>query len=81
VGKTVLLNKVAQIAETERCLTVSLEAPEDAGLAQMLVPPLRSVLIKLRAKGMLYSPQYGDTAFTGPMFDEFMKRMMPVWRP
>ncbi len=39
--------------------------------------PLRSGLIK---KGMIYSPQYGDTAFTVPMFDEFMRRMMPDWR-
>lgn len=36
--------------------------------------PLRSGLIK---KGMIYSPQHGDTAFTVPMFDEFLKRQMP----
>lgn len=38
--------------------------------------PVRSALIK---KGMIYSPQYGDTAFTVPMFDEFMRRTMPEW--
>lgn len=35
--------------------------------------PTRSTLI---AKGMIWSPNFGDTAFTVPMFDEFMKRIM-----
>ena len=38
------------------------------------VAPQRSSLI---SKGMLYSPKHGDTAFTVPLFDEFMKRTMP----
>jgi|SRR5580658_3466313 hypothetical protein len=37
--------------------------------------PVRNALI---AKGMLYSPAHGDTAFTVPLFDGFMKRIMPV---
>ena len=40
------------------------------------VAPVRSALI---AKGMIYSPAHGDTAFTVPLFDEFMKRTMPDW--
>jgi hypothetical protein len=36
--------------------------------------PIRSNLI---AKGMIWSPTHGDTAFTVPLFDEFMKRVMP----
>lgn len=36
--------------------------------------PLRSGLIK---KGMIFSPAHGDTAFTVPLFDQFMKRIMP----
>lgn len=36
--------------------------------------PIRSGLI---GKGMIWSPTYGDTAFTVPLFDEFMKRIMP----
>ena len=40
--------------------------------------PLRSGLI---AKGMIYSPAHGDTAFTVPMFDQFMRRTMPDWIP
>ncbi|SEB01221.1 ATP-binding protein [Alkalimonas amylolytica] len=38
--------------------------------------PLRSGLIK---KGMIWSPSHGDTAFTVPLFDEFMKREVPNW--
>lgn len=31
----------------------------------------------LIAKGMIWSPSHGDTAFTVPLFDHFMKRIMP----
>ncbi|HWJ33919.1 MAG TPA: ATP-binding protein [Steroidobacteraceae bacterium] len=37
--------------------------------------PARSALI---SKGMVYSPDHGDTAFTVPLFDQFMKRMIPT---
>jgi len=36
--------------------------------------PTRAQLI---SKGMIWSPSHGDTAFTVPLFDEFMKRIMP----
>lgn len=36
--------------------------------------PLRNELI---GKGMIWSPNHGDTAFTVPLFDEFMKRIVP----
>lgn len=36
--------------------------------------PMRSQLI---AKGMIWSPSHGDTGFTVPLFDEFMRRIMP----
>ena len=36
--------------------------------------PLRAKLI---SKGMVWSPNHGDTAFTVPLFDEFMIRTMP----
>jgi hypothetical protein len=41
--------------------------------------PTRNQLI---AKGMVWSPNHGDTAFTVPLFDEFMRRIMPgsEWR-
>lgn len=35
------------------------------------VGPIRSALIR---KGMIYSPAHGDTAFTVPLFDEFVNR-------
>ena len=38
------------------------------------IAPVRNALIK---KGMIYSPAHGDTAFTVPLFSEFMKRIMP----
>lgn len=38
------------------------------------VAPVRNELI---TKGMIYSPAHGDTAFTVPLFDGFMKRIMP----
>jgi hypothetical protein len=37
------------------------------------VAPIRAGLI---AKGMIYSPSHGDTAFTVPWFDQFMRRVM-----
>lgn len=36
--------------------------------------PVRSSII---TKGMVWSPSHGDTAFTVPLFDEFMRRIMP----
>ncbi|MGD0088385.1 MAG: ATP-binding protein [Planctomycetota bacterium] len=41
--------------------------------------PTRNQLI---AKGMIWSPSHGDTAFTVPLFDQFMRRIMPgdEWR-
>jgi len=44
------------------------------GLDVKNAAPLRNNLIK---KGMIYSPKHGDTAFTVPLFEGFMKRIMP----
>lgn len=38
------------------------------------VAPTRATLIN---KGMVYSPAHGDTSFTVPLFDEYLKRVMP----
>lgn len=38
------------------------------------VGPVRAQLIR---KGMIWSQRYGETAFTVPLFDQFMKRQMP----
>ena len=62
------------------------EGPHRSGdIAQVVgrsvqsLAPVRSQLIN---KGMVWSPSHGDTAFTVPMFDEFMLRIMPGedWR-
>lgn len=39
-----------------------------------MLGPTRSQLI---AKGMIWSPSHGDNEFTVPLFDEFMRRIMP----
>lgn len=36
---------------------------------------------KLIHKGMVYSPQHGEIAFTVPLFDQFMRRAIPQWHP
>jgi hypothetical protein len=47
---------------------------EELGKKVEAVGPTRSNLIK---KGMVYSPAHGDTAFTVPLFDAYMRRVMP----
>ena len=47
---------------------------DQLGVKVTTVAPTRNGLIR---KGMLYSPSHGDTAFTVPLFDEFLKRVMP----
>jgi hypothetical protein len=41
------------------------------------VAPIRANLI---SKGMVYSPSHGETAFTVPLFDAFMRREMPEFK-
>lgn len=52
---------------------------DELGRTVSSLAPTRSQLI---AKGMIWSPNHGDTAFTVPLFDEFMHRIMPgnEWR-
>lgn len=53
-----------------------------ADLLQREVTALGPVRSHLIGKGMVWSPSHGDTAFTVPLFDEFMRRIMPDadWR-
>ena len=49
-------------------------------VAQMLDRSVRAVAptrAKLIAKGMIYSPAHGDTAFTVPLFDAYLRRVVP----
>jgi AAA ATPase domain len=47
---------------------------EKLGVKVTSVAPTRSALIK---KGMIYSPSHGDMMFTVPLFDQYMRRVMP----
>jgi hypothetical protein len=49
------------------------------GRAVTSLAPLRANLL---SKGMIWSPGHGDTAFTVPLFDQFMRRELPgdEWR-
>ena len=55
------------------------DVAEELGRVVTALAPTRSKLIE---KGMIWSPGHGDTAFTVPLFDEFMQRIMPGedWR-
>ena len=44
------------------------------GVKSESVAPRRANLI---SKGMIYSPAHGDTAFTAPLFDDFLRRSLP----
>jgi hypothetical protein len=40
--------------------------------------PAKSVMLfGLRGVGMIWNPTHGDTAFAVPLFDAFMKRIVP----
>lgn len=48
-----------------------------ADVLKIRATSLSPVRAKLIQKGMIYSPAYGDLAFTVPLFDQFMMRVMP----
>jgi predicted transcriptional regulator len=50
------------------------EIAETLGREASSLGPTRAQLID---KGMIWSPNHGDTAFTVPLFDEFMRRAIP----
>lgn len=45
------------------------------GMKITTLGPVRASLLK---KGMIFSPDYGDMAFTVPLFNEFMCRAVPA---
>lgn len=47
---------------------------EQLGKQVQKIAPVRNQLIN---KGMVWSPNHGDTAFTVPLFDKYMRRIMP----
>lgn len=50
------------------------EVATQVGQKTTSAAPTRNNLIK---KGMIYSPRHGETAFTVPLFDAYMRRTMP----
>lgn len=60
---------------------IGIAAPRSGDIAAIMkkevnqVAPLRQSLI---TKGMIYSPAHGDTAFTVPLFADYMKRTMAL---
>ena len=61
------------------------EGPHRSGeVARVLAWDVRSVAptrSKLIHKGMIYSPAHGDTAFTVPLFDAYLRRVVPFPEP
>ncbi|MBI5699809.1 ATP-binding protein [Candidatus Saganbacteria bacterium] len=56
----------------------SSDVAEVLGVKLNSLGPMRAKLI---SKGMIYSPAYGEMAFTVPLFDEFMCRVIPDFQP
>ena len=61
------------------------EGPHRSGeVARVLARSVRAVAptrAKLIDKGMIYSPAHGDTAFTVPLFDAYLRRVVPFPDP
>lgn len=52
-----------------------------AGALQVDAAAVATVRQQLIDKGMVWSQRHGETAFTVPLFDEFMRRQMPRLEP
>ena len=50
VGKTVLLNKIQELAESSNYISTLVETPENKSLPDLLVPSLRKILYRLDSK-------------------------------
>lgn len=74
-GEKKFLRAMAELGPTAQR---SGDIAEKLGVKIASLGPRRAKLIR---KGMIYSPSYGDLAFTVPLFDEFMVRTMPVFEP
>lgn len=71
--------------EYMRALATRGSFPQRSGdVADLLGIPVTSaasIRNNLIRKGMIYSPAHGDTAFTVPLFDQYLLRVMPDWKP
>ena len=66
------------LAEQGEGVQRSSEVAALIGKTTQQLGPVRDSLIR---KGMIYSPAHGQMAFTVPLFDQFMKRTMPMPMP
>ena len=74
-GEKTFLRAMAQIGPGA-CRTADIA--DLLGVKQTSQSPVRARLIR---RGMIFSPAHGELAFTVPLFDEFMKRAMPDFKP
>lgn len=65
------LRAMANISNSEKRTS---DVAAQLGVQLQSIGPNRAKLIN---KGMIYSPSYGNIAFTVPLFDEFIRREMP----
>lgn len=70
-GERVFLRTMADLGEGPY------KAGDIADKCNVKVSALSSTRANLMKKGMIYSPSYGYIAFTVPLFDQFMRRIMP----
>ena len=79
VGKTVLLNRISELAEEKGYLVVQLEAPEGQRLAEYLAPALKSVIPRLskvdRAKDYAARAMGALRGFASAWLASSMKRL------
>ncbi|MDA0766352.1 MAG: ATP-binding protein [Verrucomicrobia bacterium] len=74
-GEKTLLRAMAELGEGPYKMG---DVADVMGLKVGSLSPRRAKLIN---KGMIYSPQHGEVAFTVPLFDDFMRRSMPDFPP
>lgn len=70
-GERIFLRTMADLGEGPY------KAGDIADKCDVKVSALSSTRANLMKKGMIYSPSYGYIAFTVPLFDQFMRRIMP----
>jgi hypothetical protein len=63
------------MAASGKDLSRTSDIADGLGVQLSSIGPTRAKLIQ---KGMIYSPSYGNVAFTVPLFDDFMRRAMPA---
>ena len=75
VGKTVLLNKIEEIALNNGHLTIFIEAPEQRPLAELITPKIAQILRKLSfnedVKGKVHSALKAVKSFIGSVKLEY----------